>query len=553
MLEQYKGCDILDINPGACLWSQKLHDFLKPRSHVLLEPSPDLFKTYLDPLLDAPGSTYKLVSKDPLHLGSYREMVEEGVFEHQTRVDPEGPDAQKPNNTLLVTGSLAWEPRLPGMAFDSMAKQIFFHFASAAWSNDLFHAFGPVRTLLWVQSDDFRHMIAQSSSNFHKASRMLEMTQNMNLVVGSEVKERLVGRGAIGREPQLEIESTIKALQVGKEHGMVIPEHRQGPAHLYATKLNSDGSGKVSYTDLYEFIYNQHLAGTLPSQYAARSLIELFELEKEIQSTYPDISIPPLFPVQDLKGRARAPSLLIPENHPINDTDLMHRWRLARPAFGQQYRIRVKINALADIGEEMYKLECAALRCPPGPEQDRLIAQVQDLDAQWEHDFSQIPRNKLTAPGTVVDDRISLRFPPYDRLQWDARPFDPLMSQEDEAWPPTRLGLVLATPIPRPEGDDKFYEWVADFVHGLYTDTGKDLAAALETMHHGLSDIIKDCPTLRNPDLGGRMQMKHFRVRMLTMPQVCDMVRAYTEWPFKVEGAHHSTYYRSGKVKLNYM
>lgn len=390
------------------------------------------------------------------------------------------------------------------------------------------------------------------AGNFHKASRMLEMTQNMNLVVSSVVKERLVGRGSLGREPQYEIESTIRALQAAKENGMDIPDHRRSPAHFYATEFNSDGSGKVSTTALHELMYKQHLAGNVSTQYTARSLIELVELEKHIQTTYPDISIPPIFPFQGSKSRARTPSLFIPEGHPIRDTDLIQQWRLTRPAFSQQFRLKLRINDLADVGEEMYKLECAALRCSPGPEQDKLIAQIQDLDKQWEEEVATMPRNKVTTPGSVVDDRISIRHTPHGRLQWDARPFDPLMSHEDEAWPRTRLGLVLATPIPRPEGDDKFYEWVADFVHGLYTDTGKDIAAALETMHHGLSDIIKDCTTLRDPDLGGRMQMKHLRVRMLTMTQVYDLVRAYRDWPFKVEGAHHTTYYRSGRVKFNY-
>jgi transcription factor 1 len=208
---------------------------------------------------------------------------------------------------------------------------------------------------------------------------------------------------------------------------------------------------------------------------------------------------------------------------------------------------------VADIGEELFKLECKALRCSPGPKKDALIAQVNDLDEQFEAGLAKIPRNKATGPSSVVDDRIALRYPPSDRFQWDARPFDPIMSHEDEAWPPNRLGLVLTTPIPRPEGEDKFYEWVADFVHGLYMDTNKDIAAALESMHHGLSDIIKNCPTLRDPDVGGRMNMKHLRVRMLTMTQVCDLVRAYREWPFKIDGADYSTYYRSGKLKMSRM
>lgn len=133
-LQKHKGCDILDINPGIGLWSQKLHDFLKPRSHILLEPSPEIFKEFLDPLVNAPDSKYKLVSKDTKDLTSYRELVDEGMFPHQTRVNSTDPAAQDVNNTLLITGSFIWDPRLVGMGFDSMAKQLYHHFTSAAWS-----------------------------------------------------------------------------------------------------------------------------------------------------------------------------------------------------------------------------------------------------------------------------------------------------------------------------------------------------------------------------------------------------------------------------------
>lgn len=79
-LDIHKGCDILDINPGAGLWSQKLHAYLQPRSHVLMEPSFQRFKTFLDPLLNAPGSTYKLVEKETKELASYSALIDEGVF-----------------------------------------------------------------------------------------------------------------------------------------------------------------------------------------------------------------------------------------------------------------------------------------------------------------------------------------------------------------------------------------------------------------------------------------------------------------------------------------
>ena len=37
-LKPYRGCTIIDLNPGACVWTRKLHEFLQPKNHVLMEP-----------------------------------------------------------------------------------------------------------------------------------------------------------------------------------------------------------------------------------------------------------------------------------------------------------------------------------------------------------------------------------------------------------------------------------------------------------------------------------------------------------------------------------
>ncbi len=59
-LERHVGCDLIDIYPGAGLWSRKLHEALQPRSHILMEPD-KIYKPFLEPLLSTPNAT--LVTK----------------------------------------------------------------------------------------------------------------------------------------------------------------------------------------------------------------------------------------------------------------------------------------------------------------------------------------------------------------------------------------------------------------------------------------------------------------------------------------------------------
>jgi transcription factor 1 len=536
-LEKHKGCDILDINPGAGLWSQKLHEYLKPRRHVLLEPSPAIFAPFLDPLLEVPGSKYKLVSKDPLKLSTYREIAEDGTFPHQTRVDPNDPKAQEVNNTLLVIGSLAWDPRLPGLGFDSMSKQLFHHFASAAWANDLFHAFGPVRSLFWVQTEDFDNMIAKAANGMGKASRLLEMTQDLNIIVTSERQDRKFGKAALGREPQYEIESIVRALQSTKKSGVELPANRQDISCDYAALVEdiSGGSGIISFEDMQILLYNQQMAGKSTRGLAGLAMIDTIEFEKKLRSEFPTIPIPPLV----------GPSSKTPMKGLASEKKIVE-FRKMRTSVQQHQKTKGKVEAAADIGEEMYLLECKALKMKAGPRKDKIMKQIENLDQAWDQAVDGLESNFVLAPITALDDRLSLRHPPHPRIQWDRRPFEPLVSQEDEVWPLTKVSLVSATPFPRPVGDSSdWHEWVLDFVNGLYNESSRSLPFALDSMAHGLSAVIEDCPSLTDPDRGGRMQMKHFRVRMLTNEMILELAQAYKDWPFKAPGSDHNMYFRS--------
>ena len=537
ILEQHRGCDILDINPGAGLWSQKLHDFLQPRNHVLLEPSPDIYKEFLDPLLNAPGSKYKLVNKDPLSLDSYRQIVDEGLFPQQTRIDPADPAAQEANNTLLVTGSLVWDPPLTGMGFDSMARQMYYHFSTAAWSNDLFHAYGPVRMLFWMHNEDSSNLIAQATARKQQGNQRAEMLQDMSLVVQSAHQVRLIGRGSPSREPQYEMESLVRALRSGRENGMDVPPHRREDSYEYAKHVeeSSGGTGISRVNTFYPFLQRLQLEGKSTIGWMQQSFVELVELQKQISSKYPDLLMDPL-------GTVTKNSY--PKSLFANDE--VRKFKHNKSVSTNNLRTKVSCEAAADIGEKMYVLECQALRMDEGPERDSLVSQIEHLDRAWDQAIEKFTETYQGYPSVEVDDRISLRYPPGPRIQWDRRTFEPLLFRKDEAWPRNRLCLISASPKPRPTGDSEDWsEWMQDFIYGTYQNTGSPLALALDSMQHGLSGIIDECPSLTNPDKGGRMQMKHFRVRMLTTEMIHELVQAYKDWPFKPPEADHPRYYRS--------
>ncbi|KAF2630133.1 S-adenosyl-L-methionine-dependent methyltransferase [Macroventuria anomochaeta] len=544
-LEIHKGCDILDINPGAGLWSQKLHAFLQPRSHVLMEPSPDRFKTFLDPLLNAPGSKYKLVQKDTIELEQYTEMINEGVFPDQTRVNPEDDSGQELNTTLLVTGTLVWDPKLPGMAFDSMAKQLYNLFSSAVRSNDYFHAYGRVRTIFWVSADDFKPIIADSIANFAKNNCLLEMTQSMDLIVNAPRGERGRGKAAPGREPQYEIESSVRAMQRARESGMSLPTHREDKIHQIAAEIEelSNGTGRSKGSWLHDYLQAKHREGKTPIGLLSDAQFQHQDHAIALQKKYPDLNFEAMGNAVDPKVKRKGTFWKGKEDHPGREE--AHAFMLTKAADRARIAKKEHMEHIADIGEELYHAECRALRMPDGPERGDLLKQITDLDKQWEKLMSAVAANYKASPIAILDDRISLRFPPHSRLQWDRRPFEPLTMTPDEAWPPNRLALISSTPFPRPAGQTvDWHEWVHDFVYALFTVPSRPLPEALDKMQHGASQIIESCPSLTDPDKGGRMNMKHLRVRVLTAEMIEELVRAYRDWPFKEPGSDHNKYFR---------
>lgn len=510
-----------------------------------MEPNPDRWKSFLDPLLDAPDSKYTLVEKDTLNLDSYTELVDEGVFPHQTRVNPADDSRQELNTTLLVTGMLVWDPRLPGMAFDSMAKQLYNLFSSAVRTNDYFHAYGRVRTLLWVSADDFRSILAESSSSFAKNNCLLEMTQQMDMVVNGPRGPRGMGKAAPGREPAYEIESTVRALQRGRESGMLFPTHREDRIHEIAAEIEklSNGTGRSqSASWLHEYLQSKHLEGKTPTGLLTDAYFEHADHAIALQKKYPDLNFSAM-------GNARGKEKRVAtfwkgkEDHPGRQE--AHAFILTKSADRALLAKKDHHEHVADVGEELYHSECRALRMQDGPEKDALLEKIADLDAQWDKLMSGLASNYKAAPMSILDDRLSMRAPPYPRLQWDRRPFEPLTMRTDEVWPPARLALVSSTPFPRPAGETvDWSEWVHDFVYALFTVPSQSLPEALDKMQHGASQIMEDCPALTDPDKGGRMNMKHLRVRMLTSEMIEQLVRAYREWPFKEPGSDHNKYFR---------
>ncbi|KAI1912310.1 hypothetical protein LOZ12_002330 [Ophidiomyces ophidiicola] len=134
--------DIVDLYPGTGLWSRKVHDFLKPRRHIFLEPCLQDYKPYLQPLVKS-GSTYKLLPWDPLDVASLAKLFSKGHLPEQTRreLGPQG--ACQLNPSLLVLANLTRHRQNYSNRFS-----LFLRFLEAYFNQTILHQYGLVRIIM---------------------------------------------------------------------------------------------------------------------------------------------------------------------------------------------------------------------------------------------------------------------------------------------------------------------------------------------------------------------------------------------------------------------
>jgi transcription factor 1 len=535
-LEKHKGCDILDINPGAGLWSQKLHEALQPRSHILLEPDHATYGKFLEPLTTKPGSKYKLVAGDTTTFNTYRDLIDQGVFEHQTRVSNNDAGPRKQNNTLLVTGTLMWDPKLPGLGFDSMAKQLITMFASYVPSHDVFHAYGPVRMLFWALREDLKPLFPQSSLHLGKSSVYLNEVSTSTEIVQPAPEPRHSAKTSIGREARYTLQSLVRAMKTARANGMQVPAHRRSVAHDLADDVEriSNGTGVLSISQCTEYLKEQ----TLLDPTAAVGL-----LPQNIIDSFVEQQDKILHPLKYMAENMDYDADASPGRRHFTQTEVGYVAMKRKGVTTQYLKLAVEKDAIVDIGEAIYHLECKILGMTSQEEKEPALESLAKLNEKYEKAVKNRNENVRQQVFSDLDDRIGL-CSPVARLGWDERPFEPLVMQPDEVWPPNRASLIDLEPKLSPGPTFESHQYFQDFVIGLFSKPAMSLPEALDQLQSGASQLIDNVPVLRDVKRGGRLDMKHMRIRMLTTEMIEDLCNAYREWPFRAPGTNHPNYFK---------
>ncbi|KAI2607821.1 S-adenosyl-L-methionine-dependent methyltransferase [Hypoxylon sp. NC1633] len=483
-LDRHRGCDILDIYPGAGLWSRKLHDYLKPRSHILMEPDAALYEPFLKPLLDRPNTT--LVPVSGLIWPELNSVLTPDYLPHQ--VPPDATRLTKRNDTLLVTANIAFHPKKRFLAFESLATLVLYQFVEAIRSSSLFQRYGLVRMLVWTRHDDKYGLLPKV------------MQKRKKLAIDSELSCEWV-REVCGREgpdsPWFVRDSVIDAsssLAVWNRmaaSGEKIPAGRMSEG-LVAARLAAN-SGKAAAPGSTPPIFRR------PFQEA---LLELEAAHEEQGFTKDSDSY------KNMRGyRWRA-----------NWEDKKHR---------RMFDMITRLDAITAL----YK----SGRTSP--------EEIERLESEWEASLQSQPKGFIDEFVTYKDNiHYCRQNPPL--LHWDRREYDMMVVQPEEFLPNIPCSLIDIQPkeihpLLRQMGpkSNRAGDCFGLIMSSMMAQSTLPVSQTLDALMPGAADyIMPRWKSAKDVDRGGIVtNARHAELtpRMLNAQQWEELLELWFEWPFR--------------------
>ncbi|GFP54684.1 hypothetical protein TASIC1_0004030800 [Trichoderma asperellum] len=218
-LERHRGCDLIDLNPGAGVWSRKLHNFLEPRNHIMMDLDAELYSPFLKDLTSR--ENVQLIPKSGIVWKDLFEMVETNLSHQQALSAGAEPTR---NDTLLVTANLSTFPKKSFLGFDSMSTMVMYQFMSSIKSSSLFQKYGLVRMLLWVNDEEKRRLIPKSLNRRKRGSFEAELScEWIHEVAGQELEAE--NRHTL-RDEWINKESALNTLGRMQAQGLTMPRGR---------------------------------------------------------------------------------------------------------------------------------------------------------------------------------------------------------------------------------------------------------------------------------------------------------------------------------------
>ena len=535
-LEQHKGCAILDVFPGACLFSRKLHDYLKPERHILMEPDERYVEQYVKPLLDKPGSTYRHTPLVGAHsrrfLENYDKVLDDPLlFPKRPLLRADDPRLRQLDPSTLLIGNLARRGGAAGATSHvEIVHFVLHHLGYAALGNNVFNRNGLVRMLWWMDESYKRTLLPVTPVNKTAFSTGINLFSEPSEVAGVVHSHHLSDGNVTQRRRRPGLIDDLNAQQVAQrmeEHGFVVPPGRQlqafepegtaGPEdnikHIspFERKIETAQALQEKASAIRErFRSISHWKGALNQKgpgFSAKKSGDADELEQHAMLEHPQcIYLVDVYRRKSEMSRMRTPVFLDIALCIVN--------------------LEANYKRMEDEGLDAEVLE-------------KLKSAILELDEVF---YSFIDGYASRMPATIADmveEQIAFYMDPQ-QLVWDRRLYEPLQANRGDFYPRKGMALFDMMPhnrdlsVPDIATRHETSEVCQDFLKHLWVTRNDSIPYNLDRYAISAAEgLIPQVPAITDVRRGGRLNPQRVRVRMLTPEMLEGLVKAYMEWPFR--------------------
>lgn len=382
--------DILDLWPGAGLWSSMVNEFLQPRRHVLVESEIRKYGQFLKPLAES-KPCYELIDMPKSDMTDWEDIFAKHLPEQGP---PSGQelDALPKNDTLLV---LAAPPAQKGIRNHITPARWWGSMMQGCLLQEQFHIYGSVRVLLSVPPTDAEDILPRFST---ERRRPAIMTENVALHAWEVANPYDHDQWMTTKQLSILEMNRERVAERAAAQNVKTPAGREPPPFLLAPALPQDKSNSHPHVPRARKEWHDTLA----------------PIQKAADETGSDMSAASR---QKRVARTTAMTTLRAEN-----TNADIRRSLTRMQMDIDYRTQNLSRAAADRGRTMEEL--AGL--------DLGLAQ---LKTKLASEFSAEHYRRTRGTDREIDDwRIVNESNEFDTsaLLWERRPFEPLRIHPDE-------------------------------------------------------------------------------------------------------------------------
>lgn len=483
-----------------------------------MEPDERYYDAFVKPLLEQPNSSFRYTTLSGAHpksyWESYRQIFNGELLPEREPLRENDPRLRQPDNSLLVTGSIyrTYKDWRRYSNHVHLPNLILGHMAQASQTNGLFHTHGLVRMLLW-QPEEAKSAIVPRTVAVKTAFSTAVSNALEPIEVATQEKIRSIGDDRRAKEfrerdIRLDEESMVRTIERMEQNKIEPPTNRQSEDYKAALE-------RRKAIPVKEPIYTPQQPDLPLAERISFLESGLDALEKA------------------LSKRKRAAMIDIPTKFRFGANTFTHAFSpYALNRIGPILDLQME---LIDV-EKQYATEVPNLSDKERSEyKDRLVNFSQRLQKT-----NSVITNVSTSGATklFIEEQRALEMDP-PILAYDRRPYEALVTQEDEFYPRYPLCLLDLQPYAENLASDittsaEGNRTARQFLTSLFVRPSYNVLTALDKIApNAAHDLLPLAPAITDPLKGGRLDPTEVQVKMLTREMHLQLARAFIEWPFK--------------------